>query len=87
MCLFYRLYLDLVEVTEFPEEHQHLLVELDLFSGVGQVGRGQGVGQQTRKTLQNKVIVLWTYTHKQTHTQFAYPTCNEIFPPNYLMQK
>jgi hypothetical protein len=35
----------LVEVTELPEENQQLLVELDLLSGVGQVGLEQGVGQ------------------------------------------
>lgn len=49
---------NLVEVTELPEKHQQLLVELDLLGGVRQVRLGQRVGQQTSEALQDKVKVL-----------------------------
>ena len=54
---------NLVEVTELPEKHQQLLVELDLLGRVGQVGLSQGVGQQTRQALQHEVKVLQMETH------------------------
>lgn len=49
---------NLIEVTKLPEQHQQLLVELDLLGGVGQVGLSQRVGQQTSQALQYKVKVL-----------------------------
>lgn len=49
---------NLVEVAELPEEHQQLLVELDLLGGVWQVGLGQRVVEETSQALQNEVKVL-----------------------------
>lgn len=56
----------LVEVAEFPEEDQQLLVELDLLGGVRQVSLGQRVGQQTSQAFQYKIKVLPLGDHKDT---------------------
>lgn len=48
----------LVEVTEFPEENQQLLVELDFLCGVGKVGLEEGVGQQPSYPLEDELEIL-----------------------------
>lgn len=48
----------LVEVTEFPEENEQLLMELDFLCGVGKVGLEQGIGQQPSYPLEDELEVL-----------------------------
>lgn len=48
----------LVKVTEFPEENEQFLMELDFLCGVGKVGLEQGVGQQPSYPLKDKLEVL-----------------------------
>lgn len=49
---------NLVEVTEFPEENEQFLVELDFLCGVGKVGLEQGVRQQPGYPLEDELEVL-----------------------------
>lgn len=44
----------LVEVAEFPEEDQQLLVELDLLGGMRQVGLDQRIVKQPCQTFQDE---------------------------------
>lgn len=48
----------LVEVAEFPEEDQQLLVELDLLAGSGQIRLDERVIEQPSQTFKDKAQVL-----------------------------
>lgn len=54
--------MDLVDVTEFPEEDEQFLVELDAFTGPWQVGLQERVVQQASHSFQYERKVLH---HKQ----------------------
>lgn len=49
---------NLVDVAEFPEEEEQLLVELDLPGGMRQVRLDQRVVEQLSQTLQHEAQVL-----------------------------
>lgn len=51
----------LVNVTEFPEEHEQLLVKLDLLGRMREVRLQQGVVQQTGHAFEDKTEVLDTH--------------------------
>ena len=48
----------LVDITHLPEEHEELLVELNLLGGPRQVGLDERVVQQSRQPTQDEVEIL-----------------------------
>lgn len=51
----------LVEVTEFPEKHQQLLMKLDFLAGMGQVCLQQGVIEQPADSSQDQMKILHAF--------------------------
>lgn len=72
MCEFVCSFMYLVKVTEFPEEHQQLLMELDLLAGMRQIRLHQRVIQQSTDPSQDKMKVLQSKRIKEGQLTFAF---------------
>lgn len=67
----------LVEVTEFPEEHQQLLMKLNLLAGMRQIRLQQRVGQQSTDPSQDKMKVLQTVIVRFAFTNIMSKTTSQ----------